>query len=77
MLRIAGDETNPSIFTNLPAELTLAAIRKYFRQLNCLDCALGGLHLRSAPGSKPSVPGNIGAHWQIDKKKFLGTFDIK
>ena len=28
--------------------------------------------MRSAPGSKPFVPGKIGAHWQIDKKKFSG-----
>ena len=72
MRRIVGDATNPSVFTNLPAELTPDAIRKYFRQLNCLDCAIGGLHLRSAPGLKPFVPGNIGAHWQIDEKKFSG-----
>ena len=72
MLRIVGDETHPYVFTNLPAERTPAAIRKYFRQLNCLDCALGGLNLRSTPGSKPFVPGKIGAHWQIDKKKFSG-----
>ena len=30
MLRIVGDASNPSVFTNLPAELTPAAIRKYF-----------------------------------------------
>jgi hypothetical protein len=72
MLRIVGDDSHPSVFTNLPPELTASTIKKYFRQLQCLDCAIGGLHLRSAPGPKDFVPGKVGAHWQIDKKKFSG-----
>jgi hypothetical protein len=72
MLRIVGDDSHPSVFTNLPPELTASTIKKYFRQLQCLDCAIGGLHLRSAPGTKDFVPGKVGAHWQIDKKKFSG-----
>ena len=45
MIRIVGDEKHPSVFQNVPRELTAAVIRKYFRQIQCLDCPLGNLHL--------------------------------
>ena len=76
MIKIVGDEKHPSVFKNIPRELTAAVIRKHFRHLQCLDCPLGNLHLRSSPTAKPHATSAPGAHWQADYKKYSGSDDI-
>ena len=66
------------LIANLPAQLTVTAIQKYFPKFPnpCFDCPLGNLQRLSSPPSAThnfQVP--IGAHWILDFGKFSGSDD--
>jgi len=61
------------LYANLPKELTVDAIIKYF-PAKCFDCTTDNLHQMAAPASYPfdtSIP--AGAWWSYDFKKFSGA----
>jgi hypothetical protein len=68
------------LIANLPAQLTVAAIRKYFPKSPnpCYDCPLGNLQrLSSPPAATHNYEVPIGAHWILDFGKFSGSDDKK
>ena len=68
------------LIANLPAQLTVDAIRKYFPKSPnpCYDCPLGNLQrLSSPPAATHNFKVPIGAHWIMDFAKFSGSDDEK
>ena len=68
------------LIANLPSQLTVAAIRKYFPKSPnpCYDCPLGNLQrLSSPPAATHNYEVPIGAHNILDFAKFSGSDDKK
>jgi len=59
---------------NLPAQLTAAVIRKYFKQLPpCVNCAEATLHRSASPPSCRSPRPPVGNTWYFDFDKQSGS----
>ena len=64
------------LVTNLPEQLTVAVIRKYFRQIpRCKPCAEATLQRLPSPPSSTSPRPPIGEVWYIDFDKQSGSTD--